>query len=514
MEGWFEFHNDPKIILDTSASLSDSEDSVMVPSPPSDDDEARSHGGDSSAGSSNGSSRRRNASPEEEEEEEEEDEEEVFVVPSQEKGPVSNPENNNDIDNIDSMDNEIQQARNIKADSENLLAEEVHQWRGVKADNDDLLTEEVQQLQNINVDGDNLLAEKVEQLRDTRVDNDDFLIEEVQQLRDIKVDNEDSLTEEEEVEQLRDIKVDNEDLLTEEEEVQHLRDIKADHDDLFAEEVRQLREIKAEYEEQLDLAAERTARFKETIGELIDTNLSLKRQLEDLKQNNQGAVIMNLEEEVSKWEILYEETAAMGAARMKRLEDELEQLRLASTTNTNTDDDDDDAMNIESKEQMENVCQALIETLEEMQLREKEFEDYKRKSNERITMLTEMLEYAKAAREKEAEHLRLKEILEYTLMDKIEDLEAQVQAKAAIIERERNQAAKREWRLKEQIRKLQYSEPRPYRDEKKDPRGMDLMDNACTSIFVALEGTLNWCEPREKDVHISGRTLSRVQVSR
>jgi chromosome segregation ATPase len=272
--------------------------------------------------------------------------------------------------------------------------------------------------------------------------------------------------------------------------------------DETSEEVRQLREIKANYEEQLGLYAERDSRNKETIRDLRDANHNLKRQLEDLKQNNQGAVIMNLEEEVSKWEALYAETAEMGAARMQRLEDELEELRMSSATN--------ESATVESKEKMESVCKKLVATMEDMQSKEKEFDDYKRKTTERITMLTEMLEYAKAEKDKEADQLKRTQLQEYALMEKIEDLEAEIQAKAAIIERERNQSTKREARLKEQIRRGQYSDPRALGGKSQYPRGIELLDHACTSFAIALDGTLNWCGPLTADLDVgkSGRTTA------
>jgi chromosome segregation ATPase len=258
------------------------------------------------------------------------------------------------------------------------------------------------------------------------------------------------------------------------------------------EENQQLQDIKAEYEEQLGVYAQRNATFKEKLRELSEVNYHLKQQLDDFKQNNQGVVrILNLEEEVAKWETLYAETAEVGAAKMKHLEEELEDLRGCLTAGKES------ATREASLEQMENICHTLIKTMEDMQTRENEFNEYKRKSAERITMLTEMLDYAKTEKEKEVEHLKRKQIHEYTLMEKIENLEDEVQAKAAIIERERNQAMKREARLKEQLRKLQYSDPKATQDDadKQISPDLDFLDSACTTLSIALEGAFHWCGP-------------------
>jgi hypothetical protein len=262
----------------------------------------------------------------------------------------------------------------------------------------------------------------------------------------------------------------------------------------------QQEDTNAEFEDQLRLYAERNAALKATIRELSDTNYLLKLQLDDFKRDNQGTVrILNLEEEVSKWETLFAETAEVGAAKMKHLEEELEQLRGCLVGN--------ESATIESMEQMENVCNLLVETMEDMQKREKEFNDYKRKSTERITMLTEMLDYAKAEKEKEVEHLKRKQLHEYALMEKIENLEDEVLAKAAIIERERNQAMKREARLKEQLRKHQYSDPKPIQENDKSrslPPDMDFLDSACTSLSIALEGAFHWCGTTSTSMEMNG----------
>lgn len=265
--------------------------------------------------------------------------------------------------------------------------------------------------------------------------------------------------------------------------------------DYEVDELQQLREIKSSYEEELGLYAERNARFKESILELRETNHNLRTQLDNLKRNNQGAVIRDLEDEVSKWETLYAETAELGAARMQRLEDELEQLKQSSVEN--------ESATVESKERMENMCHVLAKTMEEMKIKEKEFDEYKRKSTERITMTREMLEYANNEKEKEVEHLKRKQAHEYALMEKIEDLEAEVKAKSAIIERERNQATKREARLKEQVRKLQYSDPKQKDGGCLQPsQNVWFFDSACTSFASALDGSLNWCSPQENEVFL------------
>jgi hypothetical protein len=266
------------------------------------------------------------------------------------------------------------------------------------------------------------------------------------------------------------------------------------------EELRQLREIKASYEEQLGLYAERNVRYKQRILELQDMNHNLKQQLERSKRNAEGAVVKDLEEEISKWETLYEETAEVGAARMKRLEDELEQLRQASAAN--------ESVTVESKEHMEHVCKALVTTLEEMQLKETEFEDYKRKSTERVAMLNDLLEFANFEKEKEMDNLKRKQANEYALMEKVEDLEAEVQAKAAIIERERNQATKREARLREQIRKLQYNDPKPFIETKQPPHDVDFFDTACINFAAALDDTLTWCAPWTMETDRDGHSAA------
>ena len=249
------------------------------------------------------------------------------------------------------------------------------------------------------------------------------------------------------------------------------------------EEVQQLRDIKANYEVELETSAEKITLFKETIVELREENNNLRRQLNELKNNNHGQIVKDLEEECNRWENLYYQSAELGAARMSRLEAELEQLRNSSQSDRHTSDS--------TKEQINNLSQALKYTFESAQAKEQELKDYKQKSKQRLVKLSQMLEKLKAEKQKVLEEQRLTEQSEQALLVHIEDLEAEVKAKTAIIERERNQAAKRESRLREQIRKLQKTVgQRKSRDK--------VLDSACSSMASVLDISLSWCLPQGK----------------
>lgn len=249
------------------------------------------------------------------------------------------------------------------------------------------------------------------------------------------------------------------------------------------EEVQQLRDIKANYEVELETSAEKITLFKETIVDLREENNNLRRQLIELKNNNHGQIVKDLEEECNRWENLYYQSAELGAARMSRLEAELEQLRNSSHPDRQTSES--------AKEQINNLSQALKYTFESAQAKEDELKDYKQKSKQRLMKLGQMLEKLKTEKQNVLEEQRLTEQSEQALLVHIEDLEAEVKAKTAIIERERNQAAKREKRLREQIRKLQKSVGQKKSREK-------VLDTACSSMASVLDISLGWCLPQGK----------------
>ena len=250
------------------------------------------------------------------------------------------------------------------------------------------------------------------------------------------------------------------------------------------EEVQQLRDIKANYEVELETSAEKITLFKETIVELREENNNLRRQLIELKNNNHGQIVKDLEEECNRWENLYYQSAELGAARMSRLEAELEQLRNSSLSDRPSTSDS-------TREQINNLSQALKYTFESAQAKEEELKDYKQKSKHRLMKLSQMLEKVKAEKQQVLEEQRLTEQSEQALLVHIEDLEAEVKAKTAIIERERNQAAKRETRLREQIRKLQKTVgQRKSRDK--------VLDSACSSMASVFDLSLDWCLPQGK----------------
>ncbi len=250
-----------------------------------------------------------------------------------------------------------------------------------------------------------------------------------------------------------------------------------------SDQMQELLDIKANYEVELETSAEKITFFKETIVELREENNSLRKQLLELKNNNHGQIVKDLEEECNRWENLYYQSAELGAARMSRLEAELEQLRTSSEPGQHTSNT--------AKEQIGNLTQALKYSFESAQGKESELRDYKQKSKERLVKFHKMLEKANAQKAQAVEELRLKEQGEQELLVHIEDLEADVKAKTAIIERERNQAAKRETRLKEQIRKLQRSTC-----QRKGRGG--ILDGAFYSMSSVLDVSLNWCLPHGK----------------
>ena len=250
-----------------------------------------------------------------------------------------------------------------------------------------------------------------------------------------------------------------------------------------SEELRQLLETKTKYEVELATYGEQITHLRETILQLRDENSSLRSQLDDLKSNNHGKVVKELEEEVGKWETLYFESAEVGATTLSRLEEELEQMRLSSLSSQKTAET--------AKYDMESVCNALKATFASARAKQQELKAYKQKSRERVSVLEEMLEKAtvqKAEKDRELTELKAKQERDEYLHDKIRELEADVQAKTAIIERERNQAIKREARLKESIRKMQ------------KPESGEAIDGAFTKLSSLLEESIGWCGPTERDL--------------
>lgn len=264
-----------------------------------------------------------------------------------------------------------------------------------------------------------------------------------------------------------------------------------------SEELRQLLEIKTKYEAELAAYAEQITQFKEQILELREENGALRNQLNDLKSNNYGKVLKNLEEEVGKWETLYFESAEVGAARMSRLEEELEQLRVSSQEISQQNNSNC------KPEHMENLCKALKASFATAKEKQQQLRAYKIKSKERVLLLEEMVEKATVAKlemERELAGVKSKfESMEKPLLDQVKDLETQVQAKAAIIERERNQAAKREAKLKEQIKKLQ--RPNKHESIQSQRRG-DAIDGVFATITSLLEDSMGWCAPAERDFEL------------
>lgn len=257
-----------------------------------------------------------------------------------------------------------------------------------------------------------------------------------------------------------------------------------------SDEVRQLKEIKANYEMELEKYAQHIIQFKETILQLREENGTLRDQLRQLKSNNHGKVIKDLEEEISKWETLYYESADVGAARMSRLEDELEHLRTSSKSNQKTADT--------AKEDMETLCNALKATFASAREKQLELRAFKHKSKQRVSVLEDMLEKAtieKTDRERELQELKNKEQQENQLLEKIDDLKAEVRAKSAIIERERNQATKREARLKNHLRKVQRSSK--INTTKNEDEALDSGINVFTKF---LEESISWCVPTEPEL--------------
>jgi hypothetical protein len=199
------------------------------------------------------------------------------------------------------------------------------------------------------------------------------------------------------------------------------------------EEVRQLLEIKENYEVEMEKYAEQIITFKETIVQMRGENNLLRDRLRDFKMDNPGNVATNLEEEVKKWEALYFETAEMGGARIARLEEELEQLRVSAKSSQESADN--------GTKQSKNLCKALKSTLKSAKSARKELEECKQRWGERESLLKEMLEKAHAESKQENG--------QDNLLERVKYLEANVRAKCDIIERERYQTSL----LKERLEK-------------------------------------------------------------
>jgi DNA repair exonuclease SbcCD ATPase subunit len=248
------------------------------------------------------------------------------------------------------------------------------------------------------------------------------------------------------------------------------------------EEVRQLLEIKENYEVEMQKYAEQFTVFKETVVQMREENVLLRDRLREFAMNsrNHASVVKDLEEEVKRWETLYFETAEMGSARMTRLEEELEHLRVSSKSS------EEDAEH--AKEHTKNLIKALKSTFKTSKTAQKELEEWKQKSSERESLLKEMLEKAHADKERELEVMKSKQQTEREdVQETIEDLEADLKAKCAIIERERNQASKREARLKEQIRKLESASA----SSKASRPGV--FDSALTTVSKVIDGSFCLC---------------------
>lgn len=255
--------------------------------------------------------------------------------------------------------------------------------------------------------------------------------------------------------------------------------------DNSVEEVRLLLEIKKKYEAEMEKYAEQITTFKETIMQMREENNLLRNQIRIFKLDSHGKLVDDLEEEVKKWETLYTETAEMGARRVSRLEEELEQLK-ASTKSS-------EAAAEHAKEHTKNLCKALKATFKSAKTAREELDEYREKSMERESLLKDMVEKAHADKERELEILKSKQEKDQAkLLEKIEDLEADLKAKVAIIERERNQSSKREARLKEQIRKLQPSSETDSVSTSRIPRG-GVFDNAFATVSKVLDGGLCLC---------------------
>lgn len=251
------------------------------------------------------------------------------------------------------------------------------------------------------------------------------------------------------------------------------------------EEVRMLLEIKHKYEAEMVKYAEQITTLKETIVEMRGENNHLRNDLRDFKSNNPERVIADLEEEVKKWETLYFETAEMGSARMCRLEEELEQLRASSKTERESSE--------RAQKHTKNLCKALKATHKSAKSKHEELEQYKQRATERESFLNEMLKKAHADKEQGLKLLKSKHETEREdLLEKIEDLEADLKAKSAIIDRERNQASKREARLKEQIRKLQKTNEAESATTSK-PSSEGVFDSALKTFGIVLDGSLCMC---------------------
>jgi hypothetical protein len=81
--------------------------------------------------------------------------------------------------------------------------------------------------------------------------------------------------------------------------------------------VKHLMEENKRHESHFNKYADQIQGLREMVMTSRLENQGLRGQLANFKANNQATVIQDLEEEVAKWELLYIESAELGAARIK-----------------------------------------------------------------------------------------------------------------------------------------------------------------------------------------------------
>jgi chromosome segregation ATPase len=242
--------------------------------------------------------------------------------------------------------------------------------------------------------------------------------------------------------------------------------------------IKHLMKEKKRHESHLNSCADQIQGLRETVVTVRLENQGLRGQLDNFKANNQATVIRDLEDEVSKWEVLYTESAKLGAARMSHLEQELTKVRSSSRKSKEID-------SLASK-QIDTLYEKLKATFAAAKAKKEELKQYKQKSRQRVSLLKEMLEQAKEEKEKELMQVKAQQEDEISLLDTIEQLEGQLSEQGETLERERAAAAKIESELKMKLkvaRKLAYLED----DDEAGPDEAGGMQDFC-SIFAKKIG--------------------------
>jgi hypothetical protein len=228
-------------------------------------------------------------------------------------------------------------------------------------------------------------------------------------------------------------------------ELQHMKSLLNDKNSTSClQHLKRMVEEKAQHEEQMECFAKQIRGLKELVDNIRQENKGLRGQVNSLMNNNESAMIPDLEEQVNKWEALYFESAEIGSRRMEHLEQELDQVKESFQSTQETAE--------KRKEQvalLENQLQSLWIS---ERAKNEAVKEYKTKSRARVVTLKEMLEHANQQAEQELLTSKHQMEDEISLLDTIEQLECQLNKKEWEIEKERRAAAERESTLQKQLK--------------------------------------------------------------